>query len=185
MIFTEQKIAQMAAFFLIRRGGRMSYLKLLKLLYLADRESMSRYGESMSADNHYSMPHGPVLSQTLNLITGQTDSPAWRDMIYPCENHEVALTHADFTPEELDQLSTADIEILDEVWQQFGHMKRFELVEYTHEHLPEWVDPRGSSRPINPRATFAALGYNPEQAEVLAQNIFERKALGRVLSDLI
>lgn len=185
MIFSEQKIAQMAAFFLIRRGGRMSYLKLMKLLYLADRESMDRYGESMSADVHYSMPHGPVLSETLNLITGQKSSPIWRDMIYPCENYEVALTHPDFVPGDLEELSEADVEILDEVWKRFGHMTRFDLVQYTHQHLPEWVDPNGSSRPIDPRATFAALGYARDQADALAKNIFERKALGRVLSGLV
>jgi len=41
-MFNQRKVAQMAAF-LLRRRGCMNYLKLMKLLYLADRESMKRY----------------------------------------------------------------------------------------------------------------------------------------------
>jgi len=48
----------------------MNYLKLMKLLYLADRESMRRNGRPISGDRYVSMDHGPVLSQTLNLING-------------------------------------------------------------------------------------------------------------------
>lgn len=41
-MFCEEKVAQMAAYLLQKRGGKMSYLKLMKLLYLSDRESMDR-----------------------------------------------------------------------------------------------------------------------------------------------
>ena len=38
MRFNEVKATQAAARLLRNRGGRMKYLKLIKLLYLADRE---------------------------------------------------------------------------------------------------------------------------------------------------
>lgn len=185
VIFSEQKVAQMAAYFLQRRGGRMAYIKLMKLLYLADRESMDRYSAPMSHDSHVSMPQGPVLSATLNLITGQIQSPIWRSWVSSEAQFEVSLNRELNDLEVLDELSDADLEIMDHVWEQFGQMKRWELVDYTHDHLPEWVDPGRSSTPINPRAVFRALGKDEQQAELLARELFERKSLGRAVSELI
>ena len=66
-MFNEQRVAQMAAYLLGRARGHTKYLKLMKLLYLADRESMKRHGHPISGDRYVSMEHGPVLSHTLNL----------------------------------------------------------------------------------------------------------------------
>ena len=49
-MFSEEKVAQMAAYLLIKRGGRMPYLKLMKQLYLANRQSMIRHGSMMGED---------------------------------------------------------------------------------------------------------------------------------------
>ena len=40
--FNEAKAAQAAARLLKLRGGRMSFLKLIKLLYIVDREALLR-----------------------------------------------------------------------------------------------------------------------------------------------
>ncbi|WP_244973857.1 Panacea domain-containing protein [Ectopseudomonas mendocina] len=163
----------------------MSYLKLMKLLYLADRESMDRYSVPMSDDAAVSMPHGPVLSATLNLMTGQIESPFWRSWISPDANHEVSLSRPVNSLEDLDELSEADFEILELVWQKFGHLRRWEIRDLTHTDCPEWVDPGRSSLPIDPRKVFTALGRSEEQADVEAKELFERKTLGRAVSELI
>ncbi len=50
-------------YFLDRGRGGMKYLKLMKLLYLADRESMKRHGHPISGDRYVSMEHArPVRS---------------------------------------------------------------------------------------------------------------------------
>ena len=51
----------------------MSHLKLMKLLYLADREGVHQLGYLLSGDRP-AVPHGPVLSMTLNLIDGDVES---------------------------------------------------------------------------------------------------------------
>jgi uncharacterized phage-associated protein len=61
-MFSEQKVAQMAAFFLHEGRDCMPLLKLIKLLYLADRESLRLHGMPISGDLVVAMPHGPVLS---------------------------------------------------------------------------------------------------------------------------
>lgn len=173
----------MAAFFLTRAEGQLPHLKLIKLMYLADRESMARFDVPMSEDRAVSMPHGPVLSNTLNLIKGTLQSDAWSQWVSPLANHEVHLVRSIRAWDDLDELSAADISVMDCVWQKFGHMSKYQLRDYTHKHLPEWHDPKGSSVDIDPWETFRALGQDAELAESKTNYLQERKALGRMLAE--
>ena len=89
MTFDQRKVAQAAAWFVSRSGGAINILKLMKLLYLADRQALASFARSISGDRMVSMPHGPVLSQTLELANGEFESIAggWE------ERFCVALTH--------------------------------------------------------------------------------------------
>jgi uncharacterized phage-associated protein len=70
MRFNERKATQAAAYLLKRRGGKMSYMKLIKLLYFADRVALSRFGRPITTDRYVSMDRGPVLSHILWRPTG-------------------------------------------------------------------------------------------------------------------
>jgi len=50
----------------------------------------------------------------------------------------------DITPDSLDELSDADLEVLGETWMQFGHLDQWQLEKHTHDNCPEWEDPDGS-----------------------------------------
>jgi len=184
-MFNESKVAEMAAYLLLKSGGRMPYLKLMKLLYLADRESMARYGFPISDDHMVSMIHGPVLSRTLNLMNGDSRSQAkWGQLISAPISYDLALRGL-FNPEsDIDELSKADLEVLDAVWQQFGHFGAFPLRDYTHEHCAEWVDPDGSSFPISPKTVFMAIGDLPDVAEGKADYLNSRRQLAQFLSSM-
>jgi uncharacterized phage-associated protein len=185
MAFNERKVTQMAAYLLYKRGGRMSHLKLMKLLYLADREFLRLHGMSVSGDCLVSMPHGPVLSMTLDLMDGDIESQpgGWEDLISDKENHELALKlpiELDF----LDELSKADTEVLDSIWAQFGPMSRWEIRDYTHQHCKEWENPHGSSRPISFETLFQVLGRSTDEARQLANNIEEQQRLDDLFAAL-
>ena len=49
LLFNEAKATQAAARLLFLRGGTMSYVKLIKLLYLADREALIRWGRPVTS----------------------------------------------------------------------------------------------------------------------------------------
>ncbi len=66
--FDEEKATEAAALILSLRGGQMHYMKLIKLLYLLDREALSRWGIPVTTDTYVSMDHGPVVSAIYNLI---------------------------------------------------------------------------------------------------------------------
>jgi len=54
----------------------------------------------MAGDRLVSMPHGPVLSRTLNLMDGDIESQpgGWEDWMSAKDNHQLALRHAHHAP---------------------------------------------------------------------------------------
>lgn len=183
-MFSERKVAQMAAWFLAQAGGQMPVLKLMKLLYLADRESMNLYDAPMTFDFPVSMPHGPVLSRTLDLINGCQDftEGGWEDWVQDRAGHRVEIKISPLKESMLGQLSQADLEILSAVWNRFGQMGQWQIRDYTHDQCAEWQDPQGSSRPIPFQAIAQALGRAREVAREIEQNIQAQIDLSGVLA---
>ncbi|MCX6915882.1 MAG: Panacea domain-containing protein, partial [Verrucomicrobia bacterium] len=67
-------------------------MKLIKLLYLADRTALLRWGRPITTDTYVSMDRGPVLSRVLDLATdedlpGQTS--IWAKHITEPEHYAV------------------------------------------------------------------------------------------------
>jgi uncharacterized phage-associated protein len=180
-MFTDQKVGQMAAFFANAAGGTIPVLKLVKLIYLADREFLEMYGMPITYDRLVAMPHGPVNSRTYDFIQGATEAPGWDAWISGRRGHDVSLTRP-VAADDLDELSKAEIEALQIVWKKFGAMGRFEIRDWTHDHCSEWKDPNGSSRPIAFREVLRAVGYSAEKAKDIEGRIEEQLALDRVFS---
>lgn len=159
--YREDKATQAAARFLRLRGGKMSHLKLIKLLYLAEREALTRLGSPLTYDAYVSMPHGSVLSATLDRINEREsyEGGYWDTYIGPKQNNEVALRNRDMVPD--DQLSKAEEQLIDEVFERYGHLTRWELRDKTHQ-LPEWTDPEGSMLPITAADILKSEGYSEE-----------------------
>jgi uncharacterized phage-associated protein len=162
MPFNQEKATASAAFLLRLRGGQMSYLKLIKLLYLADREALNRWGFNITTDRYVSMEHGPVVSNIYNLVTiDEKDSAFWSHYITPpLGTYEVAL-QSDEIPEM--QLSRAEENLLAEIFAQYGTWDRWRLRDFTHS-LPEWQDPGTSSLPISVREILKAQGQSDQEA---------------------
>jgi uncharacterized phage-associated protein len=183
-MFNEQKVAQVAAYLLHKRGGRMAHLKLMKLMYLADRSAYQTFGRSITGDRAVSMPHGPVLSQTLNLVDGDVESApdGWSYWISHKENNELSLNQA-VTREGLDELSDAEIGVLDQVFASFGHMNRWQIRDFSH-NLPEWEDPQGSSLPIATQDILKALGKKTDEISGLVKRLEEDRAVDALFASL-
>ncbi len=154
----------------------------MKLLYLAERTCIKRYGFPALGDYLVSMPHGPVLSTTLNYMRGVgCPENGWSKWVSPIKDHEVSLVRK-YKSEELDLLSEVDIEVLQEVWSQFGHMEKWDIRDYTHNYCPEWKDPQGSSTPITYKYLLDILGYGDKSAEMAAELEAQRQVRTVLLS---
>ena len=177
-LFNEKKAAQSAAYFLLSAQEAMPIVKLMKLLYLAERRSYEMYGQPIVGDRLVSMPHGPVLSQTLNHLNGLMPSSdgGWDSWVSDRAGHLVALAPqvAGKTQRDLLELSDADAEILAETWDRFGHLTEWQLRDFTHEHCPEWKDPDGSMMPMKFEDLFRALNFSNDQTREYVARLIEQ-----------
>lgn len=177
--FREDKATQAAARLLQLDGGTMSHMKLIKLLYLADRTSLVRWGRPITFDWYFSMTHGPVLSFTLDRINAEADpqTPSyWHRYISEREGHSVRLLEESTN----DQLSRVEEGILEEVFAQFGRMSQWDLRDYCHS-LPEWQDPHGSRLPIEIRDILLTEGLSEEDVEEIVAELQAETATGNLL----
>lgn len=156
--FNTRKAAQVTAWFALKAGGRINVLKATKLIYLADRLSMEKRDCPITGDNFVSMKYGPVNTYTYSYMCGAAPAKLdeWREFIAPRENWVLPLARQ-IRMEDLDEISRADLRILDETWALYSDIDRFELAEWTHKYCPEWRDPSGSSIPIDFATVFKRL----------------------------
>ena len=177
-MYSSDKILQEIIYLLSLNNKRMNLLKLMKELYLIDRTSIDERDTSVSGDVFYSMPHGPILSQTLNMLYDLVNNK-WGDYLdtisakfYP----DIQIKQeADF-----DRLSPKDKSYIKTISEKFKNFTPKELENFTHT-LPEWVDPKGGSKKIRYRDVMLALGKSEEEisaAKEEYEKISELSSLG-------
>ena len=66
--FDIKKIVQIVNFLLKLNDYQLNYTKLIKLLYLADREALKHWDTTISKDSYSCLNKGPVLSNLYDLI---------------------------------------------------------------------------------------------------------------------
>jgi uncharacterized phage-associated protein len=163
MSYEPRKAAQMIAYLILKSGeGKLNVLKAIKLVYLVDRESIKRFGFPVLDEKRCSMPHGPVNSMTYGYVAGDYDPDltGWSEFLLDRENHNIALANDAIQADDLDELSDADIECADAVWEAFGRMNQWQLRDWTHNphNVPEWEDPQGGSTVIPLQRILNAVG---------------------------
>ncbi len=146
--FDIHRVIQLTAY-CVRQGRskRMNILRLMKLLYIADRESLRAAGYVLTGDAPYALKHGPVLSKVYNLCRPDSIGPsadAWRQY-FRAEDYNL---HLVAEPGE-DRLSEHDKRIVSQVVEDHRCIGTWRLRDLTHT-FPEWQknDPGNSSRPI-------------------------------------
>ncbi len=157
--FEEHRIADAACYLLSRYDGPMSYLKLSKLLYLADRKSLLAQGATVTRDRLVALADGPAVEQVLKLARGH-ELPAnscWPQHVTPSEHGCVgAVGHG-----ELGWLPEFSRRMINEVMAEYGSLTDAELIELTR-GLPEWEAPQAGSCLIDPAAIMRLEGV-PEE----------------------
>lgn len=168
-VFDEKKATDAAAFLLSLNKNTLPYLKLVKLLYIADRISLSEYHYSITTDSYFSMKYGPVVSGVYDCINHWGDLPSdspWKNTIFinkECYTAELKKKDCDFS-----MLSEEEKDILRDVNNKHCKEDQFELSEYTHS-FSEWKDPGQSRIPLSIEDIInATLEDEEEKKEALA-----------------
>ena len=92
------------------------------------------------------MPHGPVNTTTYEFLKGEVhpdQAAGWREFLLDRSDHRIGLENENIDPDDLDELSDADIAVLDAVWDQFGGVNQWQLRDWTRDphNVPEWGRP--------------------------------------------
>lgn len=128
MSIVEKKRNNAIQFFASKsHNGSINRLKLIKLLWLADRIHLNRYGRFILRDKYKALPHGPVPSATLDIAN------------QPIENFITVEGYNLISEAQFDSkyFSKSDLRVLNEVWEKYGELSQYELRDFSHK-FPEW-----------------------------------------------
>ncbi len=140
--------------------ARMAYIRLLKLLYIADRESVKETGLPITGDHAVAMDHGPVLSRVYDLVKGEAVGTDIWNHFYRRNHYNLEMTQEP----DIGELSRYEIEKLQEVAKRHEDDNDWQIVVQTHK-FPEWKQnkpEKGSSRNIPFQAILQAVGRDKD-----------------------
>lgn len=111
-----------------------NYMKLLSLLYLADRESIEKSARPIIGDTFLTSKRGPILSRMLNVIKGiDIEIDKWSTYFLTYPQNQIRL----IKQPGIGSLNIFEIETLQKVTNKYINCDEFDLVEIVRE-LPEW-----------------------------------------------
>lgn len=141
-LFELSKSIQASAVALRKHGDRMDRMRLLKLLYIADRELLAETGRTLTGDNVYAMEKGPVLSAIYDLIKAQrADVKEWQAVIQSVGSQVTLARSVGYG-----DLTKAELLKVEEVCDRYRDMDTEDLSKLTHE-FAEWIDNYKTDRP--------------------------------------
>ena len=166
--YNSEKATQAVLWFLQAGKGLMDKLQLVKLFFYADREHLARYGRPIIGGTYYAMPNGPVCSELLDDINKSSDGSS----TFILKGHELT---ANGMPDK-DWLSESDLDILDEIYRQYGHIDRFKLRDMTHElkaYKKHWPPKNGARELIPYEDIFEDL--DDDRAKSMLEIIYDEQ----------
>lgn len=159
--FNYKKAIQALNVLAIKEGGSINKMKAIKLIWLADRLHLRKYGRPIISDNYYAMKFGPVPSHTKNIIDKNEDYTSDEELIYRdiyiekdpnCKHSFISKNKP-----ELSVFSKTDIEAILKVYDEFGEKNQFDLSTLSH-HFPEWKKSEGKI--LDGICSRADMNYN-------------------------
>ena len=161
--FEAEKAANTVLWLLHQHGGRLSVLKLVKLIFFADRLHLIRYGRPIFGGRYSALPHGPVPSELYETMSKAGDATKdYRRVGYDLE----ALNSYNE-----EYLAESDLEVLSEINKALGSKDKWALRDLSHELKP-WKN-NFKADGEDPRESFAIpyedffADFPPEKMQML------------------
>ncbi len=179
--YQPEKTVEAAGLFLKLHGKPMEYMKLIKLLYMADRRALDFMYETITGDKYYSMDHGPILSRVYDLIVhGPEIAPddLWFKYISSPSDYQISLLSDPGT----DELCEEEEDIIKQIYAILGTINVWKISKLTH-FFPEWTYPNGSSVRIRIEDILRAMNKSEEDICYIRNNIFKEGTIDILLEE--
>jgi uncharacterized phage-associated protein len=147
--YDENKASQVVAYFLKLSGNEMNYNKLIKLIYIADRRMLKKYGMVLVGGKYFALPYGPINASLLddihNLKRKNIINLFYNSFEIKASNKNIIILKND--PGE-DYLSKINKKMIENLSSEFISKNFDEMITYCHKYCEEWKDPQNSSKEI-------------------------------------
>jgi uncharacterized phage-associated protein len=177
--FDFDRSLQAAAYLLHLEEGRMPYLRLIRLMYIAERELLAQTATPLTGDIYKAKSEGPVLGHILDLIQGKgSKSGEWENFIQR-SGYAVKLVEEPGRG----RLSGDVIDKLTEVSERYRDKDHWELEELRRE-FPEWEKsfPGEGSALIPLKDILEAQGEGQETLDVIQEEESVRRHMSRIFA---
>lgn len=126
-------------------SGTYDYYRLIKILYIADMESLKESGYPITGSSPCAMDHGPALSEIYDELKEDKDDK-WHQYIEGIDLPVVGLKNDPGKG----KLSPFELDKLEEVWEKHKDKEFEDFKELTHEFYEQKKNqpPKGNSNPI-------------------------------------
>jgi uncharacterized phage-associated protein len=141
--FDEQKLVQAIAYFAAKGVSDLTKMKVCKLLFFADKRHLLEHGRPIIGDHYACMEYGPVPSISLNEMDFAVETDAEvKSKHQGLFNQILQVDRSGRYPRfelkndgllNMSVFSQSDIETLDQVLADYGHIPAGRLSELTHE----------------------------------------------------
>jgi uncharacterized phage-associated protein len=173
-----EKAIQAVGVLLRKEGKKASRLRILKLLYIADRTILKETGSLMLGSKMVAMKHGPLHSEVLDLINGQHLLEAAWSRHFRSLGKDLVLEEDE---PDVGRLSRHEIELLNSIVEQRAALDDWQIVDETHQ-FPEWINQypdltENTSRVIPIEDLIEATGRGADKNSVL-QDLKDTQAFG-------
>lgn len=135
--FDREKMVAILTLF-ASRVSDLDALKSAKLIYFLDKRHLVRYGRPITGDDYFGMSHGPVPEKAYDIIKAalskQTpvlppDLAQYLDVDFDRQYPRFVAKAAP----DMDVLSESDVEVIEEVFNEYGRLSAWKLRDLTHE----------------------------------------------------
>jgi hypothetical protein len=172
-----KKATQAIARLIEKSGGPVDYLRIAKLVYLADRASLQSRGIPIVGGHYYSMRKGPTIGEIMDFV-GNRNAPGWEDTVSPRFGNEIRLQGRP----SFNALSDAEMDVLDATVKAHSSRTTQELVAWCHENCPEYEQTERRRTPIQVETILKAGKKSPRQIQKVIDEAKTFEELDRLLT---
>ena len=181
--FDLKKTIAALSFLARREGSRLDMFLSIKRLYSADRQALASWGKTITGDKMVSMDKGPVLSTTYNLFKGIGTADhlrEWKSYFGETIENSIQLKR----PANIDLLSEEEIDALEAARAEIDSVAPWEVPDLLHKKFPEWENPHGRSRRIDPATILRNAGRTEEEIRMIEESAQSFNQIEKIFSRL-